>query len=81
MSMPRRRSLGKAQGKAAIHMISAWCQTNQLVLGQLATEAKSNEITAMPAMAGSKRGEAGRRIGRTGMPTGRSGRACGVLCV
>ena len=34
----------------------------------------------MPAMVGSKRGESGRRIGRTGMPTGRSGRACGVLC-
>lgn len=45
-----RRSFDKAQGKAAIHMISAWCQTNQLVLGQLATEAKSNEITAIPQL-------------------------------
>ena len=45
-----RRSFDKASGKAAIHMISAWCQTNQLVLGQLATEAKSNEITAIPQL-------------------------------
>ena len=35
-------------GKAAIHMISAWSQENQLVLGQWTTAAKSNEITAIP---------------------------------
>lgn len=45
-----RRSFDKAQGKAAIHMVSAWCQTNHLVLGQLATDAKSNEITAIPQL-------------------------------
>lgn len=45
-----RRSLDKAAGKAAIHMVSAWCQSNQLVLGQVACDAKSNEITAMPAL-------------------------------
>ena len=45
-----RRSFDSASGKQAIHMISAWCQENHLVLGQLATEAKSNEITAIPKL-------------------------------
>jgi predicted transposase YbfD/YdcC len=45
-----RRSFDTASGKEAIHMISAWCQANRLVLGQLATEAKSNEITAIPKL-------------------------------
>jgi predicted transposase YbfD/YdcC len=45
-----RRSLDTANGKAAIHMVSAWCAANHLVLGQLATDAKSNEITAIPQL-------------------------------
>lgn len=45
-----RRSFDTAAEKAAIHMVSAWSETNQLVLGQLATEAKSNEITAIPQL-------------------------------
>jgi predicted transposase YbfD/YdcC len=45
-----RRSLDRANGKAAIHMVSAWCQANHMVLGQLATDAKSNEITAIPEL-------------------------------
>jgi predicted transposase YbfD/YdcC len=45
-----RRSLDTANGKAAIHMVSAWCQVNHMVLGQLATDAKSNEITAIPKL-------------------------------
>lgn len=45
-----RRSLDAAGGKAAIHLVSAWCQANRVVLGQVATEAKSNEITAMPKL-------------------------------
>jgi len=45
-----RRSIDKSRNKAAIHMVSAWCETNHLVLGQLATEVKSNEITAIPAL-------------------------------
>jgi len=45
-----RRSLDAAGGKAAMHMVSAWCRANHLVLGQLATEAKSNEITAIPKL-------------------------------
>lgn len=43
-----RRSFDKAGGKAAIHMVSAWCEANHLVLGQVATDEKSNEITAIP---------------------------------
>lgn len=43
-----RQSFDKANGKAAIHMVSAWCDANHLVLGQVATEEKSNEITAIP---------------------------------
>lgn len=30
-----------------LHMISAWANENQLVLGQMATDEKSNEITAV----------------------------------
>ena len=45
-----RHSFDRADGKAAIHMISAWSQENQLVLGQLTTAAKSNEITAIPEL-------------------------------
>jgi len=45
-----RRSLDQANGKAAIHMVSAWCQANHMVLGQLATDDKSNEITAIPEL-------------------------------
>ena len=45
-----RRSLDAANGQAAIHMVSAWCQANHMVLGQLATDAKSNEIKAIPEL-------------------------------
>jgi predicted transposase YbfD/YdcC len=45
-----RRSFDRALGKAALHMVSAWCETNRLVLAQLATEDKSNEITAIPRL-------------------------------
>lgn len=34
----------------ALHVVSAWCSDNELVLGQIATDAKSNEITAIPAL-------------------------------
>lgn len=43
-----RRSFDCAGRKVAIHMVSAWAQANQLCLGQVATGAKSNEITAIP---------------------------------
>jgi predicted transposase YbfD/YdcC len=45
-----RRSLDAANDRAAIHMVSAWCEANHMVLGQLATDAKSNEITAIPKL-------------------------------
>lgn len=47
-----RRSFEAANGPrmAAIHMVSAWCERNRLVLGQLAVEDKSNEITAIPKL-------------------------------
>jgi predicted transposase YbfD/YdcC len=45
-----RRSLDTANGKAAIHMVNAWCAANHMVLGQLATDDKSNEITAIPKL-------------------------------
>ena len=45
-----RRSLDTANGKAAIHMVSAWCQANHMVLGPVSTDAKSNEITAIPEL-------------------------------
>ncbi|MDR3020593.1 MAG: ISAs1 family transposase, partial [Treponema sp.] len=34
----------------AIHMVSAWANKNQLVLGQVKTDEKSNEITAIPTL-------------------------------
>lgn len=37
-------------GEAALHMVSAFCTENSLVLGQLATKEKSNEITAIPEL-------------------------------
>jgi len=43
-----RRSHNKSDDKKAIHMISAWASSNQIVLGQLKTNEKSNEITAIP---------------------------------
>jgi len=45
-----RRSYDKKSNKAAIHMVSAWSASNGCVLGQLKTEEKSNEITAMPEL-------------------------------
>lgn len=45
-----RRSFDKAGQKAAIHMVSAWCRENSLVLGQFKTDDKSNEITAIPQL-------------------------------
>lgn len=45
-----RNSFDTAADKAAIHMVSAWSEANSMVLGQLATEEKSNEITAIPQL-------------------------------
>lgn len=45
-----RRSFDRASGKSALHMVSAWGCEQRLVLAQVATDAKSNEITAVPAL-------------------------------
>lgn len=45
-----RRSHDRANGKSAIHMVSAWAVRNRLILGQVKTEDKSNEITAIPEL-------------------------------
>ena len=45
-----RGSYDNANNKAAIHMVNAWACRNRLVLGQLKTEDKSNEITAIPEL-------------------------------
>ena len=45
-----RRSFDRASGKSALHMVSAWGCEQRMVLAQIATEAKSNEITAVPKL-------------------------------
>lgn len=45
-----RRSHDRKHGQKALHLVSAFATTGQLVLGQEATEEKSNEITAIPAL-------------------------------
>lgn len=45
-----RRSHDRKSGKAAIHMVSAWATETKLVLGQVKTDEKSNEITAIPEL-------------------------------
>ena len=45
-----RRSCDAADDKAAIHMVSAWAAENRLVLAQVKTDEKSNEITAIPEL-------------------------------
>ncbi len=45
-----RRTHDQVAGKKALHLVSAWAVENRLVLAQLATEEKSNEITAIPLL-------------------------------
>jgi len=45
-----RHSYDTWDGKAAIHMVSAWATANHLVLGQRKVDVKSNEITAIPEL-------------------------------
>ena len=45
-----RRSYDAASSKAAIHMVSAWASSNHISLGQVVTDEKSNEITAIPKL-------------------------------
>jgi len=45
-----RRSGDKLSSLAPVHMVSAWCNELGMTLGQIATEEKSNEITAIPQL-------------------------------
>jgi len=45
-----RHTFDTASEKGAIHMVSAWASRQGLCLGQIKTEAKSNEITAIPKL-------------------------------
>lgn len=47
---PLRHSYDKEAGLNPIHMVSAWATENQLVLGQVKVDKKSNEITAIPEL-------------------------------
>ena len=46
----RRGSHDRANGSPAIHLVSAWASDIRLVLGQLKTADKSNEITVIPEL-------------------------------
>jgi predicted transposase YbfD/YdcC len=45
-----RRAFKQAGDGVFVHMVSAWSSANGVVLGQVKTEEKSNEITAIPAL-------------------------------
>lgn len=45
-----RRSGEPLAGVAPLHIVSAWCSELSITIGQVATEEKSNEITAIPIL-------------------------------
>ncbi len=45
-----RRSFDRASKSSPLHLVSAWAADARLVLGQVATAEKSNEITAVPVL-------------------------------
>jgi predicted transposase YbfD/YdcC len=45
-----RGSFDTAAGRQPLHLVSAWATEARLVLGQVAVDAKSNEITAIPLL-------------------------------
>jgi predicted transposase YbfD/YdcC len=45
-----RRSFDNASGKSPLYLVSAWGCEQRIVLAQIATDAKSNEITAVPKL-------------------------------
>ncbi len=45
-----KQSYDRNQSQKALHIVSAWSTSHQLVLGQQKTNKKSNEITAIPAL-------------------------------
>jgi predicted transposase YbfD/YdcC len=46
----QRGSARRSVGQSPLHLVSAWSVANHLSLGQVATDAKSNEITAIPEL-------------------------------
>ena len=45
-----RRSFDRAKKQSALHLVQAFAAEARLVLGQVAVDEKSNEITALPAL-------------------------------
>jgi predicted transposase YbfD/YdcC len=45
-----RRSHDRSNGKEALHLVHAWASENHMLLGENKTDAKSNEITAIPEL-------------------------------
>ncbi len=45
-----RRSYDRAEAQSPLHLVNAWAAKQRLVLGQLAVDGKSNEITAVPKL-------------------------------
>src|SRR5690606_19233123 len=45
-----RGTLEAASGEGALHVVNAWVCEHQMVLGQFATDVKSNEIAAIPKL-------------------------------
>lgn len=45
-----RRCHARGKGREPLHLVSAWASRQRLVLGQEATDLKSNEITAIPLL-------------------------------
>ncbi len=45
-----RRTHAKSKARQPLHLVSAWASRQRLVLGQEATDVKSNEITAIPLL-------------------------------
>ena len=43
-------SYNRENRQSAIHMVNAFASENNVVLGQIKTQSKSNEITAIPAL-------------------------------
>ena len=45
-----RGTMEASNGESALHVVNAWVCEHQMVLGQYATDVKSNEITAIPKL-------------------------------
>ena len=45
-----RRSFDRVEGLKSLHVVTAWAADNRLVLGEVAVDEKSNEITAIPRL-------------------------------